>query len=87
MMKKINSFEEFAHQCEYYVDVASNYHSDFVVFPEIFTTQLLSFVDQDTPSQSVRVLTTFTDRYLEMFTHFAVRYKLKSTILKCIKIF
>jgi predicted amidohydrolase/ribosomal protein S18 acetylase RimI-like enzyme len=74
MMKKINSFEEFAHQCEYYVDVASNYHSDFVVFPEIFTTQLLSFVDQDTPSQSVRVLTTFTDRYLEMFTHFAVRY-------------
>ena len=74
MMKKINSFEEFAHQCEYYVDVASNYHSDFVVFPEIFTTQLLSFVDQDTPSQAIRVLTTFTDRYLEMFTHFAVRY-------------
>lgn len=74
MMKKINSFEEFAHQCEYYVDVASNYSSDFVVFPEIFTTQLLSFVDQDTPSQSVRVLTTFTEKYLEMFTHYAVRY-------------
>ncbi|GAU78828.1 carbon-nitrogen hydrolase family protein [Fusibacter sp. 3D3] len=74
MMKKINSFEEFAHQCEYYVDVASNYKSDFVVFPEIFTTQLLSFMDQDTPSLSVRKLTTFTERYIEIFTHFAVRY-------------
>jgi predicted amidohydrolase len=74
MMKKINSFEEFAHQCEYYVDVASNYKSDFVVFPEIFTTQLLSFMDQDTPSLSVRKLTTFTQRYIEIFTHFAVRY-------------
>jgi predicted amidohydrolase/ribosomal protein S18 acetylase RimI-like enzyme len=74
MMKKINSFEEFAHQCEYYVDVASNYKSDFVVFPEIFTTQLLSFMDQDTPSLSVRKLTTYTERYIEIFTHFAVRY-------------
>jgi predicted amidohydrolase/ribosomal protein S18 acetylase RimI-like enzyme len=74
MMKKISSFDEFAHQCEYYVDVASNYKSDFVVFPEIFTTQLLSFMDQDTPSLSVRILTTFTDRYIELFTHLSVKY-------------
>jgi predicted amidohydrolase/ribosomal protein S18 acetylase RimI-like enzyme len=74
MMKKISSFEEFAHQCEYFVDVASNYKSDFAVFPEIFTTQLLSFVDQDTPSQSIRKLTTFTEQYIEIFTDFAVRY-------------
>jgi predicted amidohydrolase/ribosomal protein S18 acetylase RimI-like enzyme len=74
MMKKINSFEEFAHQCEYYVDVAANYKSDFVVFPEIFTTQLLSFIDQDSPSQSIRMLTTYTERYIEIFTHFSVRF-------------
>ena len=74
MMKKIESFEEFAHQCEYYVDVSSNYKSDFVVFPEIFTTQLLSFVDQESPSQSVRMLTTFTERYIEIFTSFAIKY-------------
>ncbi len=74
MMKKIDSFEEFAHQCEYYVDVASNYKSDFVVFPEIFTTQLLSYMDQDTPSQSVRKLTQYTEAYIEIFSDFAVRY-------------
>lgn len=74
MMKKINAYDEFAHQCEYYVDVAANYKSDFVVFPEIFTTQLLSFMDQDSPSKSIRKLTTFTEQYIEMFTHFAVKY-------------
>jgi len=74
MMKKIDSFEEFAHQCEYYVDVASNYKSDFVVFPEIFTTQLLSFMDQETPSASVRKLTKYTEAYIEIFSDFAVRY-------------
>lgn len=74
MMKKINSFDEFAHQCEYYVDVASNYKSDFVVFPEIFTTQLLSFMDQDTPIESIRMLTTYTERYIEMFSDYALRY-------------
>ena len=74
MMKKINSFEEFAHQCEYFVDVSSNYRSDFVVFPEIFTTQLLSFMDQNTASESVRKLTTFTEQYIAIFTDFAMRY-------------
>ncbi len=74
MMKKIDSFEEFSHQCEYYVDVASNYKSDFVVFPEIFTTQLLSFMDQDTPSQSIKMLTTFTEQYIQIFSDFAVKY-------------
>ncbi len=74
MMKKISSFEDFAQQCEYYVDVAYNYQSDFVVFPEIFTTQLLSFMEQDTPSQSVRKLAGYTDDYIQTFTDFAVRY-------------
>jgi predicted amidohydrolase len=36
---KIYSFEEFANQVEYYVDVASDARSDFAVFPEIFTTR------------------------------------------------
>ena len=46
LMRKISSFEEMAHQCEYFVDVASDANSDFVVFPEIFTTQLMSFLDE-----------------------------------------
>jgi hypothetical protein len=34
---------------EYYVDVASDARSDFAVFPEIFTTQLMSFLEERSP--------------------------------------
>ncbi|TFE24525.1 bifunctional GNAT family N-acetyltransferase/carbon-nitrogen hydrolase family protein [Cohnella luojiensis] len=74
MMKKIDSFEEFATQCEHYVDVASDYKSDFAVFPENFTMQLLSFLDERSPSLAVRKLTTFTTNYMELFSELAVKY-------------
>ena len=74
LMRKISSFEEMAHQCEYFVDVASDANSDFVVFPEIFTTQLMSFLNEPSPSQAVRKMTEFTPQYIEMFMNLAVRY-------------
>ena len=73
-MRAINSFEDFAKQCEYFVDVGSDAASDFVVFPEIFTTQLMSFLNEKSPSQSVRKLTKYTPQYIELFTNLAVRY-------------
>jgi predicted amidohydrolase/ribosomal protein S18 acetylase RimI-like enzyme len=74
MMRKINSFEEFANQVEYFTDVASDAKSDFVVFPEIFTSQLMSFLNIKSPSLAVRKLSDFTEEYIELFTDLAVRY-------------
>lgn len=74
MMKKIDSFEEFAIQCEHYVDVASDYKSDFAVFPENFTMQLLSFLDERSPSLAIRKLATFTENYVALFSELAVNY-------------
>lgn len=74
MMKKIESFEEFATQCEHYVDVASDYKSDFAVFPENVTMQLLSFLEERSPSLAVRKLTEFTPNYVELFSDLAVKY-------------
>ncbi|TXK85304.1 bifunctional GNAT family N-acetyltransferase/carbon-nitrogen hydrolase family protein [Paenibacillus sp. N3.4] len=74
MLKKIDSFEEFATQCEHYVDVASDYKSDFAVFPENISMQLLSFLEERSPSLAIRKLSTFTDQYIELFTEFAVKY-------------
>lgn len=73
-MKKIDSFDDFAKQCEFYVDVAASYQSDFAVFPEIFTTQLLSFIEEKSPSQSIRKLTEYTEEYISLFTDLAVKY-------------
>ncbi|WP_096201537.1 bifunctional GNAT family N-acetyltransferase/carbon-nitrogen hydrolase family protein [Bacillus sp. FJAT-45350] len=76
MMKKIDSFDEFATQCEYYTDVASGYGSDFAVFPEIFTLQLLSFLPEKSPSRAIRKLAEYTEDYIELFTNLAVKYNI-----------
>ncbi|WP_345243265.1 GNAT family N-acetyltransferase [Pontibacillus salipaludis] len=74
MMKNINTFDEFARQVEYYVDVASDFGSDFALFPEIFTTQLMSLFNEKIPSKAVRKVTEYTEDYIELFTHLAVKY-------------
>jgi predicted amidohydrolase/GNAT superfamily N-acetyltransferase len=41
-VRKVDSFEDFANQVEYFVETASEYRADFVLFPEFFSVQLLS---------------------------------------------
>ena len=74
MMRRVESFDEFAKQCEFIVDVGSDYKSDFVVFPELFTTQLLSLIKSSSPAASARALAEYTPRYLELFNDLAIRY-------------
>lgn len=38
----ISSFKEFADQVEHYIKTAEEFESDFIIFPEFFTTQLMS---------------------------------------------
>ncbi len=73
-MRRIASFDEFAKQCSFFVDVASDLKSDFILFPELFTLQLLSIVDGARPGAAARALASFTDAYLELFRDLAVRY-------------
>ncbi|PLT29101.1 bifunctional GNAT family N-acetyltransferase/carbon-nitrogen hydrolase family protein [Peribacillus deserti] len=74
MMRQISSFDDFANQVEYFTDVASDAGADFAVFPEIFTTQLMSFLSERSPSMAVRKITEFTEPFIELFTDLAVRY-------------
>jgi ribosomal protein S18 acetylase RimI-like enzyme len=73
-MRRIASFAEFATQCQFFVDVASDYKSDFLLFPELFTAQLLSTIKADRPGESARMLADFTKPYLELFRDLAIRY-------------
>ena len=73
-MRTVESWEEFAKQVTTFVDIASGYNSDFVVFPELFTTQLLSLVDAPSPSVAARKLAEYTPQYLELLTDLAVTY-------------
>lgn len=76
-MRKIDSWEAFEEQVEYFVDVAAGYRADFVLFPEMFTLQLLSFLPpSDTPGQSVRQLTAFTDDLIALGKRLALSYNI-----------
>jgi predicted amidohydrolase/ribosomal protein S18 acetylase RimI-like enzyme len=75
-MRAIENFGEFQRQCAFFVDTASDYKSDFVLFPELITTQLLSFCDTKRPGDAARKLAEFTPQYLEMFSEFAIRYNI-----------
>lgn len=74
MMRPIDNFDQFAQQCEYFVDVASDYKSDFLLFPELFTTQLMSFIKAKRPEESIRKLSEYTTQYLELFSDLSIRY-------------
>ncbi len=75
-MRTVKNFEEFCRQCEYFLDVASDYKCDFVLFPELFTTQLLSCVEPTRPGLAARRLAEFTPQLLEFFTEMSVKYNI-----------
>jgi predicted amidohydrolase len=74
-MKKIATFDDFKSQCEFFVDVAADYNSDFVLFPELLTTQLLSTFKESDSVEAVRKLSKFTPQYIKMFKDLAVQFK------------
>ncbi len=53
-------FEDFEQQCEFFVDTASDYKCDFLVFPELISTQLLSFIGARRPGEAARKLAECT---------------------------
>lgn len=73
-MRSVASFEEFARQVEFFVDVASDAKSDFVVFPELFTLQLLSILAPSAPGRAARALAELTPRYIALLKDLSVRY-------------
>ena len=77
LMRSVTSLEEFEAQCAFFIDAASDYKSDFVVFPELFTTQMLSFLKpQARPQEAARDLAELTPRYLDFFTGMAIKFNI-----------
>lgn len=67
----IHSFDEFAAQVEHYVHTAMEFETEFVLFPEFMTTQLLSIGDSSGKALTINDLPDFTDRYVELFSRLA----------------
>jgi len=75
--RAINSLDEFFRTIEYFTDVASDYRSDFVVFPELFTLPLLSIDRRKmTPEEAIARLTEHTDAFINAMSELAVSYNI-----------
>ncbi|MBL27867.1 MAG: carbon-nitrogen hydrolase [Rhodospirillaceae bacterium] len=76
-MRGLSDSAEFERQIEYFVDVAADYRSDFVVFPELLTLQLLSIETKPLPPmEGVARIAGYTDWFVSFMSALAMRYNI-----------
>jgi len=75
-LRRIQSFQDFADQVEYFVDAAHDYRADFVVFPEFFSVHLLSQekLRNLPPREGIRRLAEMEVEFMELMTRLAREY-------------
>ena len=75
--RRIHSLDEFKQIVQYFIDVVANYRGDFVVFPELFTLQLLSIENEEIPGdRAIEKLTEYTEELRSFFSEQAVRFNI-----------
>jgi len=75
--RAVTSFEEFLGNVEYFVDIAADYRSDFILFPELFTLQLLSFEERElSPVEAIEKLSTYTPQIRKALSDMALKYNI-----------
>lgn len=74
MQRAIDSFDEFARIVTYFVRETADAKADFVVFPELFTIQLLSIKNEDLHRRAaIQRLADFTYEFRALMADLAVR--------------
>jgi predicted amidohydrolase/ribosomal protein S18 acetylase RimI-like enzyme len=75
-VRRTQNFQAFADQLEYFVEAASGYRADFVVFPEFVSMQLLSQpgLERLAAREGVLKLATLANEYLELVSSLARRF-------------
>jgi predicted amidohydrolase/ribosomal protein S18 acetylase RimI-like enzyme len=71
LLRPIACFDDFAKQVEFFVHSAKDYHAHFVLFPEFFTMQLLSYINEPAPALAVRRLARLAPDYEALFMRLA----------------
>jgi predicted amidohydrolase/ribosomal protein S18 acetylase RimI-like enzyme len=76
-MRRIADASEFERQIEYFVDIAADYRSDFVLFPELMTLQLLSAEESPLPpAEGIERIAKYTEWFKGFMHKLALRYNI-----------
>ena len=75
--RPVRDFDEFVANVRYFVDVAADYGSDFIVFPELFTLSLLSFEEKElSPLEAIEKLSSYTPPLRDALRDMAMRFNI-----------
>jgi predicted amidohydrolase len=75
LLRSIDDWDGFENQVRFMLKAAAEYKPNFVMLPEIFTSQLLSFLDtEDNIKDAVRRMDDYTPRYLDLMAEMAKKY-------------
>jgi predicted amidohydrolase/GNAT superfamily N-acetyltransferase len=75
--RRIRSFDEFREMSLYFIDVCADYGSDFVLFPELYTLQLLSIENEEIPpNEAIRHITSHEPAIMDFFRDAALKYNI-----------
>jgi predicted amidohydrolase/GNAT superfamily N-acetyltransferase len=71
-MRKIDGFDEFAAQVRYFVETAGeDYGTDYILFPEFFSVQLLSAMEPFSSRDGIRRLAEIAPQFRELMSTLA----------------
>lgn len=73
-LRHIRDWEGFESQVGFVLDAAAEYRPQFVLLPEIFTTQLMSLLDATDVRRAVRELSAFTPRFVNLMRRHAEKH-------------
>lgn len=75
LLRQIRDWDGFENQVRFVLQAAGDYRPQFVLMPEIFTTQLLSFMDTRDIRNAVRHMHEYTSLYLDLMSDLARQWK------------
>jgi predicted amidohydrolase len=73
-LRQIEDWAGFENQVNFVLNAAADYQPHYVLLPEIFTTQILSFMDNDDVASAARDLSDYTERYTELLRGHAMKH-------------
>ena len=66
-MRAVKSYEQLVEQVEFFVDTVSDYHSDFILFPEFFNAPLMALSQQTSQTEDIRHLAKYTQQLKHLY--------------------
>lgn len=75
-MRSFKTFDALCEQIEFFIDTIAGYHSDFVLFPELFNAPLMADFNHQTEAEAIRSLAEYTEPLRDKFIDYAVTYNI-----------